>query len=278
MESGPRRAKRRAMSGSILPHLVTLVLLLPAALVPWRAGSGRDGLFWCALGLATLSALAWATVLVEPHWSTGFAAALWLTIAATLLAYVLFVLIAAEAWRLAGLLLPYLVVLAAIAAVWSQASGQPVPAGESMAWFGIHVLLSLGTYVLLTLAAVSGAAVVLQERALKRRAPNRVSRSLPPLADAETMEYRLLAASEIVLAAGIVTGMGAQYALDGGLLEFSHKTVLTVAAFLVIGALLLARRIWGMRGRRAARFVLIGYLLLTLAYPGVKFVTDVVMT
>ena len=75
----------------------------------------------------------------------------------------------------------------------------------------------------------------------------------------------------------IVTGMGAQYALDGSLVELNHKTILTGAAFLVIGALLLARRIWGMRGRRAARVVLIGYLLLTLAYPGVKFVTDVLI-
>jgi len=265
------------MNGSILPHIIALALLLPAALVPWRTQNARDGLFWGALGLATVTALAWAAMQIEPHWSTGFATALWLTIAVTLLAFLLFALLAPQAWRLAGLLLPYLVLLAAIAVVWSQAPGQPVPPGESMAWLGIHVLLSVGTYVLLTLAAVSGAAVVLQERALKRRSPNRVSRALPPLADAETMEYRLLGASEVVLAAGIVTGMGAQYALDGSLFELNHKTILTLAAFVVIGALLLARSVWGMRGRRAARVVLIGYLLLTLAYPGVKFVTDVVL-
>ncbi len=265
------------MNASILPHILVLALLLPATVVPWRANSERDGLFWGSLGLATLAALAWATMQIEPHWSTGFATALWLTIAATLLAFMLFAMLDAQAWRLSGLLLPYLMLLGAIAVVWSQAREIPVPPGESMAWLGIHVLLSVGTYVLLTLAAVAGAAVVLQERALKRRAPNRISRSLPPLADAEVMEYRLLAASEVVLAAGIVTGMGAQYALDGSLVEMNHKTVLTLAAFVVIGALLLARALWGMRGRRAARIVLIGYLLLTLAYPGVKFVTDVVM-
>ncbi len=33
----------------------------------------------------------------------------------------------------------------------------------------------------------------------------------------------------------------------------------------------------GIRGRRAARWALLAYLLLTLAYPGVKFVTDVLM-
>jgi len=266
-----------AMTSSIPPHLVAVALLLPAALVPWRDGARRDGLFWAALGVAAIAALGWATMLVEPSWSTGFATALWLTVAASLLAFVLFALLTTEGWRLAGLLLPYLVLLGLIAAIWSQAPEQPVPPGESPAWFGIHVLLGLGTYVLLTLAAVAGAGVVLQERALKRREPNRVSRTLPPLADSEAMEYRLLGASEVVLATGIVTGMGAQYALDGSLVELNHKTALTVAAFLVIGALLVARHLWGVRGRRAARVVLIGYLLLTLAYPGVKFVTDVLI-
>jgi ABC-type uncharacterized transport system permease subunit len=31
------------------------------------------------------------------------------------------------------------------------------------------------------------------------------------------------------------------------------------------------------RGRQAARFVLLAYLLVTLAYPGVKFVRDVIL-
>jgi ABC-type uncharacterized transport system permease subunit len=40
---------------------------------------------------------------------------------------------------------------------------------------------------------------------------------------------------------------------------------------------LLARHIYGIRGKRVARLALLAYLLLTLAYPGVKFVTDVLM-
>jgi ABC-type uncharacterized transport system permease subunit len=45
----------------------------------------------------------------------------------------------------------------------------------------------------------------------------------------------------------------------------------------VIAALLAAHYRTGIRGRRAARYMLLGYLLLTLAYPGVKFVTDVLI-
>ena len=68
-----------------------------------------------------------------------------------------------------------------------------------------------------------------------------------------------------------------QYAESGALLTFDHKTVLTVSAFVVIGALLIAHFRTGMRGRAAARLVLVAYLLLTLGYPGVKFVTDVLL-
>ena len=34
----------------------------------------------------------------------------------------------------------------------------------------------------------------------------------------------------------------------------------------------------GLRGRATTRVVLLAYLLLTLGYPGVKFVTDILMT
>jgi len=61
------------------------------------------------------------------------------------------------------------------------------------------------------------------------------------------------------------------------LVAFDHKTVLSLAAFAVIGALLFAHKRVGLRGRRAARIALCAWLLLTLAYPGVKFVTSVLM-
>lgn len=142
----------------------------------------------------------------------------------------------------------------------------------------MHVVVSLTTYVLITLAAVAGMAVLVQERALKRRSPGRMTRILPSVVDSERLERRLLVAAEIILGLGILTGMATQYATDGQLISVGHKTLLAIAAFLVLAVLLGAQRLWGLRGRRAARYVLIVYLLLTLAYPGVKFVTDVILS
>jgi ABC-type uncharacterized transport system permease subunit len=100
---------------------------------------------------------------------------------------------------------------------------------------------------------------------------------LPSVADAERLEVRLLGAGEVILGLGIATGISELYVTSGVLFDFNHKTLLSILAFLVIGGLLLLHYRSGLRGRRAARIVLVAYLLLTLGYLGVKFVTDILL-
>ena len=167
---------------------------------------------------------------------------------------------------------------ATVGAAAAHTSNPSVPAyGVPAGWLDAHIVFALVTYGLLTIAAVAGAAVFLQERALKSKQPNALTRRLPAVAESETLELGLLVAAEAVLALGLASGMAAEHFLHGGLLPMDHKTILSVAAFLVIGGLLVARRLNGIRGRRVARLALLAYLLLTLAYPGVKFVTDILM-
>jgi ABC-type uncharacterized transport system permease subunit len=148
-----------------------------------------------------------------------------------------------------------------------------VPSG----WVATHIVLSVVTYGLVTVAAVAALAAFLQERALKDKRPTTLTRLLPSVADAESLVVRLLLAGEVVLAFGLVSGMAVQYLETGSLLTVDHKTLLTIASFVVIGVLLLAHFITGVRGRMVTRLVLLAYLLLTLGYPGVKFVTEVLL-
>ena len=90
--------------------------------------------------------------------------------------------------------------------------------------------------------------------------------------------FQGLGGGAIVLALGLASGAGAQYFIDGSLVHLDHKIVLSLLTFVVLLALLAAHFWIGIRGRRAARIVLLAYLLITLAYPGVKFVTDVVLS
>jgi len=56
-----------------------------------------------------------------------------------------------------------------------------------------------------------------------------------------------------------------------------HKTVLSIAAWIVFGVLLFGRWRWGWRGRRAVRLTLAGTLVLLLAFFGSKFVLELVL-
>ncbi|MFQ5939016.1 MAG: inner membrane protein YpjD [Alphaproteobacteria bacterium] len=265
------------MASSLLFSLSALAALVPASLLPLRGKEGPDPVFWAAVSVAAAGPALWAFVQLSGAWQTGLSAALWLTVSASMVLFAGLAAIARPAWRLTVLLLPYLILLAILATMWQQAPGRPLPEAIPVAWLQAHIVAAVTTYGLITIAAVAGLAVLLQERALKAKRPTGLTRLLPPVADSERLQVRLLIAAEIVLGLGLLTGMATQYLSSGGLLAFDHKTLFSVLAFVLIAALLGAHYRAGMRGRRAARLVLLAYLLLTLAYPGVKFVTDVLL-
>lgn len=266
------------MANSIILSLAALVALIPAAVLPLRReAGGPDPLFWAAVAVAVAGPGAYSLVLLGGGWPTGLAPALWVSIAVSMVIFAILAAASREGWRLRPLLLPYLILLGLIAAIWGRVPAQGSLVTAPDVWLGLHIAASVATYGLCTLAAVAAAAAFLQERALKGKRPTALSRVLPSISDASLLQVRLLAVSEAVLALGIATGMARDYLSSGQVLHFDHKTLLAVLAFLVIGALLILHHRSGLRGQRAARLVLLAYLLLTLAYPGVKFITDVVI-
>lgn len=265
------------MTQGIVYDLGAAVSLLPLALVNRRVTAGRDRLFWLATALAVAGPSVHALGQVFGPWHTGFAMAMWTAVAVSVLTFAGVAAASRSAWRLAPLLAPYLIALGLLAAIWRTAVGPRLSAPIPLGWVELHIGVSVVTYGLLTLAAVAALAAFLQERALKRKQRTPLTMMLPAVAESEGLSGRLLAASEVVLGVGILSGMAVQYLETASLLVLDHKSLLALLAFTLILALLASRRVWGLRGRAAARGILVAYLLLTLAYPGVKFVTDVIL-
>ncbi len=257
---------------------LAVLSLVPTALQIVRRTAARDHWFWLSLVIGLAGPGAWALAHSSGTWQLGFSQTLWATAAVTMLTFGVVAATLTQAWRLAGLLGIYMIVVTLLALLWqthapSTVYDAVVPGG----WIKAHVVAAIITYALVTLAAVAAFAAVVQGTALKRRWRTGFTGPLPSLADCDLIQLRLLQWGEAVLAAGLLTGMAVEYMEAGRLFEISHKTVFTLAAFLVIGGLLVAHYRRGVRGRAAARYVLLGYLLLTLGYPGVKFVTDVLI-
>jgi ABC-type uncharacterized transport system permease subunit len=254
--------------------IVAILAVIPALIQSRRQAGG--GLYWPLLLVAGVGVAYPAFRLLVGNDFSGLGGALTISNAATLLLFILCTLIWPSARGLSLLVLAYCLIVAVLAAISFRPHAEVSPPG-SVAWLDAHILVSVLTYGLATIAAIAAFAIFLQERALKRREPGSVSGALPPIADAERLQNLLLWGSAIVLAAGLLTGVGTLYSETGQLFIYTHKTILAVAAFVVIVGLLLAHNLTGLRGRRAARIVLLIYLLLTLAYPGVKFVQDILI-
>jgi len=263
------------MSEIILYNLFAIFSLLPAALVMHRKAAAQDRAHWGAILLGVLGTGLWALVQAAGQWQAGLSEALWLTVAVTMVLFAMLSWSVKETWRLTPLLAPYMMIIGTLGLVWAQAARYGLQTTGLDGWLVLHIVISVVTYGLVTIAAVAALAAFLQERALKSRRPTRLTHKLPSVADCEFLTVRLLAWGEAILGLGLITGMAAEYEAQGQLLVLDHKTVLSILTFVTIGGLLYAHHKTGLRGRRAARLVLLAYLLLTLGYLGVKVATDI---
>jgi len=267
------------MISPLVLSIIGTLFMMPAAYAPWTPKFRQPRPFWQALSVAALwSVIVSMRMIGWHHWSAALSDDLWVTIAATLvlLAAVSFRNVAAR--QLSILVMPYLLLLAVLACLSISREDVGVSDDAPPAWIGLHILVSVTTLGLLTLAAAAALACFIQSRALKSKRPNALSRLLPPVSDSEKLYEGLLIASEIVLAAGVATGMATEFAETGRLLVLDHKTLFSLLAFALIGGLIAGRRWGGVRGQLAVRLLLVAYSFVLLGYFGVKFVKQVLLS
>jgi ABC-type uncharacterized transport system permease subunit len=265
------------MTNSFVLNLAVLCSLVPITLLPWRRGGRRDAVFWGLLVLAVVFPLWWCLNQLSGSWRTNLSTDLWVAITASLVLFASVSAVYSQAWRLTPILLPYLMILGLLAALFAYAPGQPLSAAAPTALVDAHILMAVIVVGLLTVAASAALATFLQARALKTKRPNALSRILPPVSDSERLFERLLLLCELVLALGVATGMATQYAETGRLFRAAHMTEFALAAFVVIGLLLIGRRVCGVRGQIAARVVIVAYMLVIVGFFGMKFVHQVLL-
>jgi ABC-type uncharacterized transport system permease subunit len=139
----------------------------------------------------------------------------------------------------------------------------------------IHIVLSIGAYGLLAIAAVQAVVLAIQHRLLHARQPAPALRLLPPLQNMEELLIQLLALGFFLLSLSLATGF--IFVRDVLAQHLAHKTVFSVLAWLLFGVVLAGRRLRGWRGRRLLGWVLGGFGCLVLAYFGTKLVLELIL-
>ena len=254
--------------------LAAIVLYLTAAGVLARPlATGGQPLARAGMALATVAAIAHGAVLLSAHRGTldlHFFAALslvaWIASALTIV-----VNLSRPIAGLGILIFPLSAVFLAIDTFLA-----PRTAPEAMTWqIELHVTIAILAFGILSLAAALAVLLAIQERALRRSRFGHWLRALPPLTLTEVLLFRLIAVGFVLLTLTLVTGT----LFVGNLFSqhLVHKTVLSIAAWIVFGVLLWGRWQYGWRGIRAVYLTLIGMGILLLAFFGTKAVLELIL-
>lgn len=157
------------------------------------------------------------------------------------------------------------------------AVGLPSPAGSSGMTPGIalHAISSALAFGVLVIAAMQAVLLGVQNQALRHHHTRGVVQALPPLTTMERLLFELIWAGMAMLTLSIISGF---VFLDSMFAQhLAHKTILSLAAWIIFAILLISHHILGWRGMRAVRWTLGGCAVLLLAYFGSKFVLEVLL-
>ncbi len=139
----------------------------------------------------------------------------------------------------------------------------------------LHILVSILGYSVLTMAAAQALLMHIQESHLRNRHPGGFIRALPPLQTMECLLFRMIGLGFALLTVGLLSG--ALFVDNLFAQKLVHKSVLTIAAWLIFAGLLFGHWRYGWRGRTAIRWTLSGFVLLLVGFVGSKLILEWVL-
>jgi ABC-type uncharacterized transport system permease subunit len=256
--------------------IVAILYAISAWQLLSHPGSGRNPVWVSALLLAGIvihAGLLGASVFKPDAVHLGFSNAVsliaWLSVSVYALTALKVPLPGIQGW-VAG--------IAAIGALLPLAlpDARAIPFSNTFG-FRAHLVLSLLAYCLLFIAALQAVLMSAFEKRLHHGSAAAGMPGLPPLLTLESVLFKLIWAGFILLTLALASGILFSEEVFGKAMSFSHKTIFAFLSWLVFGALLAGRTIWGWRGRLAVRWTITGFVMLLLAYVGSKFVLEILL-
>ncbi len=260
-----------ALPAILLYLLTTLALVMRLGGCGSRLCASRKLVLLPGIGAVVLHALALYPVLVtEQGINLGFfnAASLVALLTATLL-------LLTAAWQpVEWLGIPLLPVAATTLGLAVLYPGRH-PVNPSSWQLDVHILFSVLAYSLFVLAAGQAILLAIQEHYLHNRKPGGFIRALPPLQVMEQLLFQMIGVGFALLSLALLSGFF--FLEDIFAQHLVHKTLLSIAGWVIFGVLLWGRWRFGWRGRTAIRWTLSGFALLALAYFGSKLVLELIL-
>lgn len=148
---------------------------------------------------------------------------------------------------------------------------------EEASLFMVHITIAILAYSLFTFAALHAMLMAVAERNLHKQSTWVKLPSFPPLMVMESLLFKVITAGFILLTITLFSGMLFSEQIFNKPLTFNHKTIFSIASWLIYAWLIFGRYRYGWRGKKAIKLTLTGFTMLLLAYLGSRFVLHVVL-
>ena len=142
----------------------------------------------------------------------------------------------------------------------------------------IHIIIAMLGYGLLAFGSIFSLFLLLFEKSLHAETKSSLMiSSSEPLLDVESKLFQIYWVGFIFLTFTLFSSLFFSNYLFGQSLDWNHKTIFTVLAWLSYALVLFGRFQFGWRGKKSIIISLLAFAFLILAYLGTKFVVEIVL-
>jgi ABC-type uncharacterized transport system permease subunit len=263
---------------ALIPHFVVAIIYLAVAFDFWRgAKSTNTQSLKLHSAMIALGLLIHGWLLYQDIFANGFnlgfynalSSIFWLTVLVYWLANLKNQLHSLQAFVLPPAALFALLPAFVVSNHYLPEASQPL--------FLTHIGIALLAYSLFTFAALHALLMTIAERSLHNKPTLIKLPSFPPLMVMEGLLFKVIKIGFVLLTFTLISGMLFSEQIFGKPMQYNHKTIFSIASWIIYGWLLFGRYQYGWRGKKAINLTLIGFVLLLLAYVGSKFILQVLL-
>jgi len=140
----------------------------------------------------------------------------------------------------------------------------------------IHILIAIPTYGVLFMAFAQACLLRAQDRNMRKGSGGFIA-SLPSIQSMESYLFFLVVFGFALMTLNLVFGIFTYQAQSGRILSLNHHVVFSIAAWVIFAMIIAGRYAIGWRGELAAKWTMIAFSVLFIAYFGTRFVNELIL-
>lgn len=161
--------------------------------------------------------------------------------------------------------------LAIVSLVLSESYDSQLTLNSMRPILSLHIILSIIAYAVLMLVGVQAAIIVFRHRYLK--SPTQYFlKHLPPLLVMEKWLFQLMMIGAVLLALSLLTAIPFMNSWFDK--QFIHRSILSMVSLVIFVTLLGMHHFKGLRGKPAAKYALIAFVVLLIGVSGSRVVQE----